>query len=322
MRYLTTLDLPAQWLEELRRAVPGTEIRKLAVERAADIPPAEWAEVDVLHTHSAVPDPGLAPRLRWVQLDTAGIDHLAGHPIWRSEVDVTTLAGVSATPMAEYVTMMTLAHHHHLTALFDGQARHEWQPVAARFARYRPRPTAGRTMVIVGYGRIGREIGRMARALGMHVIGVSRTGAGDPEPGVELAAVDTLTAQARRADVLVLVVPLTAATRALVGGEVLDALPAQALIIDVGRGGVLDHQALRAALEAGRIGGAVLDVFPTEPLPAEDPLWDDPRVIVTPHISGFSPGYHHEVLDLVSDNLQRLHDGRPLRNLVDHGRGY
>ena len=322
IRYLTTLDVPMRWLDELRRAVPDADISQLRVDRATQVPNSVWAEVDVLHTHSAVPDPALTPHLRWVQLDTAGIDHLADHPIWRSPVEVTTIGGVSAVPMAEYVTMMTLVHHHHLKALYAGQAAHEWPSAETRFARYRPRPTAGRTMVIVGFGRIGRQIARHARALGMSVVGISRSGAGTAEPGVELTGVDTLAAQAHRADVLVLVTPLTPDTRGLVGDAVLGALQPGALVVDVGRGGVLDHAALRRALDAGRVGAAVLDVFPDEPLPLGDPLWDDPRVTVTPHVSGFSPGYHDEVLALVTDNLRRLSDGRPLRNLVDRVHGY
>ena len=94
------------------------------------------------------------------------------------------------------------------------------------------------------------------------------------------------------------------------------------MLIDVGRGQVLDHAALSRALQSGRVGAAVLDVFPVEPLATEDPLWDDPRVTITPHVSGFAPGYYEEVLDLVSDNLRRLGDGRPLRNLVDRVNGY
>ena len=322
IRYLTTLDLPARWLEDLRRAVPDAEIRQFRADRAAEVPDELWAQVDVLHTHSAVPDPMLTPRLRWVQLDTAGVDHLAEHPLWRSRVEVTTIGGVSAIPMAEYVIMMTLSHHHHLPALYVGQAAHEWPPAPARFARYRPRPTAGRTMVIVGFGRIGRQIGRLARALGMNVVGISRSGEGRAEAGIELARSATLVAQAARADVLVLVTPLTTETHGLVGDEVLGALKPGALLVDVGRGGVLDHDALRRALDCGQVGAAVLDVFPEEPLPSGHPLWDDARVTVTPHISGFSPVYEDEVLALVTDNLQRLGDGRPLRNVVDRVRGY
>ncbi len=302
--------------------MPDADVRQLRTECAGDVPDSVWADTEVLHTHAAIPDPARAPHLRLVQLDTAGVDHLSGHPIWASPVEVSTIGGVSATPMAEYVTMMTLAHHHHLPDLFRGQLRHEWQPTTERFTRYRPTPTVGATMVIVGFGRIGRQIARHARALGMAVVGVSRSGTGESEPGIELAPVDRLPRLATRADVLVLVAPLTDQTRNLISDPVLGALKPGALVIDIGRGHVLDHAALRRALETGRVGAAVLDVFPSEPLAADDPLWDDPRITITPHISGFAPDYHEEVLALVSDNLRRLSDGRPLRNLVSRVNGY
>jgi phosphoglycerate dehydrogenase-like enzyme len=322
IRYLTTLDLPDSWLDRLRAAVTGVEVRRMVAADAREIPDSIWREVDVLHTHAAIPELEAAPRLQWVQLDTAGIDHLTTHPIWASPIPVTTLAGVSGVPVAEYVMMMVLAHHHQLPALLDGQRRHEWPPMPERFERYRPAPTVGTTMVIVGFGRIGREVARLARAYGMHVIGVSRRRRGEEGSDVESYPVSELPSQLPLADVLVVAVPLTDATRGLLGEDMLAHLSPRTMLIDVGRGGIVDPVALQSALDDGRVTAATLDVFDPEPLPAGQPLWDDPRVIITPHVAGFSPAYHEEILTLVTDNLQRLRDGHTLRNLVDRDHGY
>ncbi|MHB1928080.1 MAG: D-2-hydroxyacid dehydrogenase [Acidimicrobiales bacterium] len=327
VRYLSTLSFSAEWLERLSAAVPGVDVVQRPTAEVAEIDAATWAEVEVLHTGSAVPDPTLAPRLRWVQLDTAGVDHLAGHPIWDAPVAVTTIGGVSPVPMAEYVTMMVLAFSHHLRELLAGQARQEWPTPSERWRRYLPRPVPGSTMGIVGYGRIGTEVGRLARALGMEVIGVTRSGVAAPADGVEVAGVevagvDALPEVAARCDWLVVVVPLTDETRGLVGAHVLGRLPAGSVVIDVARGGVVDEKALLAGLDEGHLGGAALDVFAEEPLPAGHPLWSHPRVVVTPHVSGFAPDYERAILELVSDNLRRFLHGAPLRNRVDRESGY
>ena len=321
IRYLSTLSFSDEWLERLRRVAPGAVIHQQPARRVEDIDPSVWAEIDVLHTGAVVPDPSLAPRLRWIQLDTAGTDHLVTHPIWATEVAITTIGGVSPRPMAEYVAMMVLAQSHHLVALLDGQKRREWPSSAERWTRFVPRAVSGTTMGIVGFGRIGSEIGRVARSLGIRVIGVTRSepvGTTDNEVVNAAHILDV----APRCDWLVVVTPLTTETRGLISAEVLAALPHGAVIINVSRGGVVDELALLDALNGGRLAGAVLDVFDEEPLGDGNPLWSHPRVIVTPHVSGFAPHYEEAVLELVSDNLKRFVTGETLRNLVDRSRGY
>lgn len=322
IRYLSTFSFTADWLERLRVAAPGVEIVQHTAADVADIDSSTWAEVEVLHTSAVVPDAVTAPRLRWVQLDTSGVDHLAGHPIWDSSVEITTIGGVSPVPMSEHVMMMVIAFSHHLRELIAGQQRREWPIPSERWDRYVPRALPGTTMGIVGYGRIGREVGRVARAFGIHVIGVNRSGVARDQDGVEVVGSDQLAEVAARCDWLVVVTPLTTETRGLVSADVLGRLPAGAVVVDVSRGGVIDEAALLAALDAGSLGGAALDVFAEEPLPAAHPLWSHPDVIVTPHIAGFAPGYECAVLELVADNLRRFCAGEPLRNLVDRERGY
>lgn len=321
VHYLSTLRFSDRWLDALRQAAPGVEIRQLTVEDPGQVPADVWAQVDVLHTGSVLPDPRIAPRLRWVQLDTAGIDHLAGHPIWASGAQVTTIGGVSPVPLAEYVIMMVLGVSHRLPDLLEAQRQRDWPSPAERWRRFLPRQVAGSTIVIVGYGRIGREIGRLARALRMEVVGVNRSGApaGDD---VEVVPVSRLASVIGRGDWVVVVTPLTAQTRGLIGAEVLGQLKPGSVLIDVGRGGVVDEDALRRGLDAGRPATAVLDVFAREPLPPSDPLWTHPAVILTPHVSGFAPAYESEVLRLVADNLRRFQSGQPLLNHVDGARGY
>ena len=320
LRYLSTLQFSGEWLDRLRLAAPSVQVDQQSASAVSDIDLATWAQVEVLHTSSVIPDPSVAPRLRWVQLDTAGIDHLVGHPIWDSDVVVTTIAGVSPEPMAEYVIMMMLALSHHLPTLLAAQARHDWPSPQDRWLQFLPRAISGTTMGILGYGRIGTEIGRVARTLGLKVIGVTRT-----EPLGECSDVVSsahLLDVAPSCDWLVVVTPLTSETRGLVGAEVLAALPDGAVLINVSRGGVVDEEALLDALERGTLAGAVLDVFDEEPLGPDSPLWSHPRVIVTPHVSGFAPRYEESVLDLVGQNLNRFLEGRALLNLVDRTRGY
>lgn len=320
VRYLSTLRFSPEWLARLRGAAPTVDVVQIPAQRVTDIDASVWAEVEVLHTGSVIPAPSLAPRLRWVQLDTAGVDHLVGNPIWDTDVAVTTIGGVSPVPMAEYVLMMVLVHSHHLRALLEGQAGHEWPSPTDRWARYLPRRVPGTTMGIVGYGRIGTEIGRVARALGMGVIGVTRSGIASGDD--EIVASSRLLEIAPRCDWLVVVTPLTEETRGLVDAEVIAALPPGAVVINVSRGGVVDETALLAALESDRLAGAVLDVFDEEPLAPESSLWSHPRVLVTPHVSGFAPHYEDAIFELVRENLRRYEAGEVLVNLVDRTRGY
>lgn len=319
--YLSTLAFSDGWLQALRRQAPHINLRQIPAVDPTEIPSEVWAEVEVLHTAGGIPDPAIAPRLRWVQLDTAGIDHLAGHRVWEAEVAVTTLGGVSPVPMAEYVMMMVLAWSHRLPLMLELQRERVWPSREERWERLMPERLPGRTVAIVGYGRIGREIGRIARAFQMEVIGVTRSGRGEPGD-VEVVGVERLGDVLARSQVIVVVTPLTPQTRGLLGGDALARLAPGSILIDVARGGVVDEPALLAALDDGRLGFAALDVFAKEPLPIEHPLWRHPRVVVSPHVAGFAPTYEADVLELVADNLRRLAEGRALRNLVDRERGY
>ncbi|SHF55091.1 Phosphoglycerate dehydrogenase [Jatrophihabitans endophyticus] len=345
MRYLSTLAFPPAWLDELRAAVPGVDVVQLPAASAADVPADVWRGVDALHTSSVLPEPGDAPRLRWVQLDTSGVDHVRDTALWRSDVEITTIGGVSPVPLAQYVLFCILGFAHRLPAMLDVRAARHWPTAQVRWDAFLPAALDGATVAIVGYGRIGREIGRLARTHGMSVVGVTRSGrrpdpagAGQVEFGVAAGgfAVDPTADDAdvrvvgpelladvlATADYLVVVVPLTEHTRGLIGRRTLAALKPGAVVINVARGGVVDESALLHALRSGAVAGAALDVFDEEPLPPTSPWWHEPNVLVTPHVSGLAPRYFEQVRRIVTDNLRRFVDGAPLLNRVDRERGY
>ena len=344
VNYLSTLRFDAEFLAAVQSSADGVEVLQLTAESADEIPAQVWAQVDVLHTYGAFPDAALAPKLRWIQLDTSGVDHVRRHGVWLGDVAITSIGGVSPVPLAEYTLWAILGVAHRLPALLDVHRSRQWPDPVDRWNRMLPAPVRGATVGIVGYGRIGREIGRLALAFGMKVIGVSRTAGGttrsdqyqglsntplsDARSGDSLQDSAMIVSPARLhevlrlVDYLVVVVPLTDQTANMIDGAALAALKDGAVVINVARGGIVDEQALRANLRSGHIRAAVLDVFDAEPLSAADPWWDEPNVFVTPHVSGLAPHYREHVLDIVSQNLRRFCAGQPLLNVVDRVQGY
>jgi glyoxylate/hydroxypyruvate reductase len=271
------------------------------------------AEADVIYAWKFPPElyPA-ATRLSWLQAMGAGVDWVLG-PALPARVVVTRIPGIFGAWMREYVLGWCLS----ITQ------RHETYRHAQRERRWReeilPERLAGKTMAVVGLGDIGRTIAAGARALGVRVIGVNRSGG--PVRGVErVFRLRQLERALGEADFVVVVLPLTAGTRGLIAAQALAAMQPTAWLFNIGRGAVVDEAALVDALKARRIGGAVLDVFPTEPLPPEHPLWTLDNVVVTPHISG--PSTPAEITPVFSDNLARWLAGRPLRHVVDRARGY
>lgn len=274
---------------------------------------ARIADTDVLYAWKF--PPALyrdARRLRWVQVMGAGVD-AALVPDLPPHVVVTRAPGVFGPWMAEYVLGWCLWRTQRMERYREAQRERRW------LAGVAPERLGGRTLVVVGLGDIGRAIARAARALGLRVLGVSRSGR--PVPHVErVYRVTALGRALRQADWVVLVLPLTPRTRGLVDERALAALPPHAWLVNVGRGAVIDEPALVRALEAGRLGGAVLDVFAHEPLPADSPLWGFDNVVVTPHVAG--PDVPEAVTAIFNENLARFLAGRRLRHVVDRARGY
>jgi phosphoglycerate dehydrogenase-like enzyme len=228
-------------------------------------------------------------------------------------VQVTRAPGVFGPWMAEYVIGWCSWVTQKMKVYRDAQRQRRW------LDHVLPDRLAGKTMVIVGLGDIGRDIARAARGLGMRVLGVTRRG----RPIREATRVYPATAMTRAlagADFVVVLLPLTDETRGIIGSEALAAMKPTAWLINIARGAVVDEAALLAALEQRRIAGAVLDVFDREPLPPGDPLWKLDNVVVTPHISG--PSTPDEIAPVFNDNLTRYLARRPLRHVVDRRLGY
>lgn len=252
-----------------------------------------------------------AARLRWAQSMGAGVERLTVPGLPR-RVTVTRVAGIFGPWMAEYVLGWCLWLTQR-TELFRAQQRER------RWRQIDPLRLHGATLCVIGLGDIGLTIARAARGFGMRVMGVSRSGRKVAEAERVHKTRDIRKAVAA-ADFVALTVPLTDATRGLIGAAELAAMRPTAWLINISRGPVVDEAALLDALQGKRLGGAVLDVFEEEPLPQDHPLWELGNVVITPHISG--PSTPGEIAPLFNDNLRRYLRGRALRYRVDRKRGY
>jgi phosphoglycerate dehydrogenase-like enzyme len=258
------------------------------------------------------------PRLRWVHATSAG----AGEQVRKAglspdalkRVVITTSSGVHAVPLAEFAILGLLAVAKELPRLIEDQRARAWPEV-----RRPVRELSGQTLFLLGLGDIGREVARLGKALGMRTVGFRRTEGPPPEWVDEVHGPQRLAELAGQADAMVVSLPMTEQTAGLVDRATIERLPASCIFVNIGRGGVVDEPALIDALRDRRIAGAVLDVFATEPLPADSPLWTLPNVLVTPHAAALSARENERIAELFADNLRRYLDGRPLRNVVEPG---
>lgn len=256
-----------------------------------------------------------AGRLRWIHSTAAGVDQLLHPEVRERDILVTTSSGIHHA-LVEHVFALLLALVRRLHIAIRNQQDRRWDRARALGGEIR-----GRTMGVLGLGAIGAEVAAKADAFGMRVIGTKRT----PEPVPHVARVyppADLREVLAASDVVVIALPLTDETRGLLGEEEFRAMKRGALLINVGRGPIIQEAALIRALQERWIGGAGLDVFEREPLPADSPLWGMEDVIITPHVSGGWPGYLDAALPLLCENLARYLRGAPLLNLVDKTRGY
>lgn len=293
----------------LRRALPGA--RFLFCRSRAEVF-RKMPEADVAFGYRIPPEAfATARRLHLIQAASAGVDDLVRAPL-PPGVPLCRAVGVFEERMAEYTLAYLLAVSQGVPRILAQQQKRRWAPFVPRYLQ-------GRLLGIAGYGAIGRTIGRRARAFGMRVWGLRRTGG--QAPGTErMFGFEDLRAFLAPLDFLVLILPLTPLTRGLIGRRELRAMRRTAWLLNIGRGPVVDEAALLVALDRGRIAGAVLDVFAREPLPRTHPFWRHPKVIVTPHIAG--PAFPEREVALLAENLRRLRTGRPLKGLVRRRRGY
>jgi phosphoglycerate dehydrogenase-like enzyme len=267
-----------------------------------------------------------AHNLRWLQQWGAGVDWLLRQPE-AAQLDfvLTNASGVHAIPISEQIMAYLLAFARQLPAAVRAQERRVWQ----KTRRDDVFELAGKTMLLIGVGAIGERTAAIASALGVRVLGIRRNpdrGRGDPARGVPgvsaMYAPERLLDLLPEADFVVLTAPLSRATRGMIGERELRAMKDSAYLVNIGRGGTIDEQALIRALREGWIAGAGLDVFAQEPLPESSPLWAMENVIITAHYAGMTPHYDERALAIFLDNLRRYWAGEPLRNVVDKAEGY
>ncbi len=312
MRILVTHNASAEHLAQIRQAAPQAEV---IVAREAELVAEEMPRANIIwgsrYLNELLPQ---AKQLDFIQVSSAGVDRLLTPELLQHPAQLVNARGIHGATIAEHVFMLMLALARDLPAVGKAQARHKW-------IRTAPAMLAGATLGIIGYGSIGQAIARRAKAFDMQVIGLRRSVQSDPyaDRMVDNSGLQELL---QASDFVVLATPLTPETHHLLGAAQLAQMKPTAYLINIARGPVVDEVALIKALQAGQIAGAGLDVFVTEPLPADSPLWDLPNVLVTPHMAGHMPDYDERVIAIFLENLRRYQQGQPLINVVDKQAGY
>jgi phosphoglycerate dehydrogenase-like enzyme len=272
------------------------------------------AEADVLYDfdrHLTPELPQLAPKLRWIQATSSGIGPFIERAgLDKTDITITNAAGIHAAPLAEHSLLSMLYFTKEIPRLQQQQRAHRWE-------RYCGQELRGRTLGVIGLGAVGKEIARLSRAVGLRVLGVKRT----PAPNPLDYHVDELFVQRDlhtvlpRCHFVVLICPHTPETEGMMGTEEFSLLPKGAVLINVGRGALVQEEALLTALGSGHLAGAALDVTATEPLPADHPLWDKANVLITSHSASTVEVENARLTDLFCENLRRFHTDKPLINL-------
>ena len=265
--------------------------------------------------------PELAPNVRWIQSTSAGIGQFVKQMRYDTRMPgiiITTASGVHAQPLAEFCLMVMLMFTKGLLRIMRDQDRKHWE-------RYAGTDLRGRTLVIIGVGKVGKEVARVGQALGMRVVGVKQQ-VSNVEPSSlyldELYPRNKLHEVLTQAEYLVLITPHTPKTEKMIGAKELALLPKGAILINIGRGVLVDEPALIEALRSGHVGGAGLDVFAEEPLPQESPLWEMPNVLVSPHSGSTSDRENSRITELFCENLRRFLTNKPLLNVLDTKKFY
>jgi phosphoglycerate dehydrogenase-like enzyme len=319
----------------IEKILPGVEIEHSKHFVGEAVGELVTEETTILYGFRIPPDIlERAPNLQWLQLLAAGCDHLVGTPVMDGRIPITTASGVHATPIAEYVLGTMLGFYRWIIHADRAQMRGEWVPQGK--VALVSRELRGKTIGIIGYGSIGREVARLAKPFGTRIIAVKRDparkedsgyvipGTGDAEGTIPDAmyGTDELLSVLPECDVVVLAVPSTTATRQLLGEEEFRAMKTGSYLINIARGDVIDEGAFARFMESGHLAGAALDVFEEEPLRSDSPFWEMENVLVTPHISGASRAHLRRCFELFVDNLERFDCGDPLLNLVSAEHGY
>lgn len=307
----------------------------------ADAVRRSWPEISVVHLPDyerlpeELPDTDIfvgyslrakqlkdAKRLRWVHSTASGVGQLIYPELRDSGVVVTNTRGIFSVPMAEHTIGMMLALSRNFPDSVRHQDKQEWGQQAIWDRPQRLTELSGKLLLLVGFGSIGQELAKRAKAFGMRLWGVNRSGQGDISLAERIVGSSQLGEMLPEADFVVIAVPETLATKHLIGASEIARMKAGARLINVSRGSLLDELALIRALQAGNLGGAALDVTSTEPLPRESPLWKAPNLFITPHTSAVSDRLWPRQTELLLQLLGRWFSGQELFNRVDFEKGY
>jgi phosphoglycerate dehydrogenase-like enzyme len=312
--------LPRPFVDELRRDFPQhTFIDAWDRETLRQVLPqgdaafAAFVDRDIVHSLT---------RLRWVQAPAVGVGHILSEELIASPIVLTSARGVRARAIAEHVLGMAIALARQLPLVMSRQRHHEWALDEIEASRL-VRTLRQRQMGIIGLGSIGLEVAQAASGFGMRVWAIrKRTDEPAPASVERILSPDRLSELLTSSDVIVLSAPLTPETRQLINTDTLAMMKRGAFLINIGRGKLIDDEAVAAAVRSGQLGGAALDVFTREPLDPSSPFWDLPNVIVTPHMSGAMEDYWTPLVALFAENLRRFERGDQLLNVVDKRAGY
>ena len=284
---------------------------------------AELPDTDIFVGFSLRPEQfGPARKLKWLHSTAAGVGQLMYPELRKSGIEVTNASGVHTIPMAEHILGMLVAMVRRFPDCFRYQQQAHWAQQELWDLPVRPRELHGQTLLLIGFGAVGRAVAMAVRALGMRVWAVTRSGEGDRELAEKVAPVERLHEVLPEADFVILAAPETPETRRMIGAPEFACMKASAYFMNVSRGALLDEPALIAALERRAIAGAALDVASQEPLPPDSPLWKLENAFITPHMSAVSEHLWTRQTDLLITNLERWFSGDELLNRVDLERGY
>jgi len=301
----------------------------------SEIPEDVIGKAEILLTGKEIPDPEIAPELRWMQFSYAGIEFARGHPLLEREgFRATTLSGAASPKVAEYALMALLSLGHKLPMMVQYQEKKIWPPDS--WKRFQSAELHGSTVGLLGYGSIARELARLLQPFSVKILatkndlmdldegGYIPEGTGDPygDYFTRLYPPQAICSVLKASDFVVICLPLTDDTRNLMGSAEFKAMKPSAYLVALGRGGQVDEDALLHALREKHIAGAVLDVFNTEPLPQESPLWGAPNLVITPHIAGDTGRYTDLIMELFYENLRRYLADEDLLNVYDPKKGY
>lgn len=309
---LALFDPPSDFEQRVRGVMPDDEV--VRARRGDEVYPEALERADVIVGRPDVGDLARAARLSWLQLSSAGAD--AYVRTVREDVVITAANGVYGVPTSEHALAMMLAMVRRLPSSVRAAERKEWERSLEYDELY------GRTCGVLGLGDIGSAIARRAKAFGMRVTALRRRPGNPPEYVDKIYGRDSLLEMLAGCDHLVNALPDTPATHHLIDAIALARMKPTAYLCNVGRGATIDETALAGALQDGRLAGAALDVFETEPLPEESPLWELSNVLITPHRGGSSPREDERVAELFLENLARSARGDELLNVVDRDLGY